>query len=316
MGVEVIEEALTMLCDKYIFPDKAATAAAAIRARRDAGDYAGLTEQQLAERLTAELFDVCADKHLRVRVRETELQQAMTEAEREVSWREYSRLRNYGIAKVERLDGNIGYLDLRLIADAGSGGDAMTAAMTLVAHTHALIIDLRHNVGGVPEGVIFWNSFLFPDDQTHLNSIYDGTTGETRQYWSLAYVPGPRYLGRPVFVLISDKTFSGGEEFCYNLKAQARATLIGQTTRGGAHPTEVFPLTLTLEITIPHARSINPVTGTNWEGIGVEPDIKVPAEEAFDLAYHTALQHALTTATSSDLLVEIRAALAAGSAES
>jgi C-terminal processing protease CtpA/Prc len=114
--------------------------------------------------------------------------------------------------------------------------------MQLISHTHALIIDLRKNSGGSPAGVIFWNSYLFPDSQTHLNNIYDGATGETRQFWSLAYVPGERYLDRRVYVLISEMTFSGGEEFCYNLKTQGRATLIGQTTGGGAHPTQVFPL--------------------------------------------------------------------------
>jgi C-terminal processing protease CtpA/Prc len=310
MPVEVIEEALAVLCAKYIFPEKAMTAANAIRVRRDAGEYEGLNEETLAERLTGQLFDVCADKHLRVRVRDAELHAALTEAELEAFWREQSRLDNYGIAKVERLDGNVGYLDLRHIADPGVGGPAIAAAMELISHTHTLIIDLRKNGGGSPDGVIFWNSYLFPDGQTHLNNIYDGASGETRQFWSLAYVPGKRYLGRPVYVLISDMTFSGGEEFCYNLKTQGRATLIGQTTGGGAHPTQVFPLTPTLEITVPVARSINPVTATNWEGIGVEPDLTVPAEHTFTVAYHKALQHGLTTLTSPMVLTEIRAALA------
>ncbi|HEX6684377.1 MAG TPA: S41 family peptidase [Candidatus Limnocylindrales bacterium] len=126
-------------------------------------------------------------------------------------------------------------------------------------------------------------------------------------------MPGERYLDRPVYVLISEKTFSGGEEFCYNLKALGRATLIGQTTRGGAHPTEAIPLTETLEITLPFARAINPVTGTNWEGTGVEPDITVPSEQALTVAYHKALQHCLTTATSPMVLDEIRGVL--GSSE-
>jgi C-terminal processing protease CtpA/Prc len=311
MPVEVIEDALTLLCAKYIFHEKAMRAAEAIRVRRDAGEYEGLNEQELAERLTTALFEVCADKHLGIRVRPAQLPAVLTEAELESFWREQSRLHNYGIAKVERLDGNIGYLDIRHVTDASSGGgDAIAAAMALVSHTHALIIDLRKNTGGEPDGVIYWNSYLFPDSKTHLNDIYDGASGQTRQYWTLAHVPGQRYLGRPVYVLISSETFSAGEEFCYNLKAQGRATLIGQTTRGGAHPTEVFPLTPALVITVPYARSINPVTGTNWQGVGVEPDLEVPAEDAFALAYRTALEHALTTATSPEALTEIRAALA------
>ena len=167
-------------------------------------------------------------------------------------------------------------------------------------------------MGGVPDGVAFWHSYLFPDSETHLNDIYDGTTGQTRQYWTFAFVPGERYLDRPVYALISGDTFSGGEEFCYNLKTQGRATLIGQTTRGGAHPVTAFPLasTASLEITVPFARAVNPITTINWEGTGVEPDIAVPAEEAFAVAYEKALRHSLTATASERLLAEIREMLA------
>jgi C-terminal processing protease CtpA/Prc len=310
MSTDVIEQALGLLCDKYIFPEKAAAAAVAIRARRDAGGYEGLTDEALAERVTAHLYEVCADKHLRLRIRDEEMPPQLSEAEQLAVMLEWSRLANYGIAKVERLAGNIGYLDIRHVTEPRAGGPAITAAMQLVAHTGALIIDLRENRGGVPDGVAFWLSYLFPDSETHLNDIYDGRSGLTRQYWTLPYVPGQRYLDRPVYALISEETFSGGEEFCYNLKTQGRATLVGQTTRGGAHPCEALPLTPTLEITLPFARAINPVTGTNWEGTGVEPDITVPAEDAFKVAYQKALQHCLTTATTPTVLAEIRAALA------
>jgi C-terminal processing protease CtpA/Prc len=113
-------------------------------------------------------------------------------------------------------------------------------------------------------------------------------------------------------VLTSAVTFSGGEEFAYNLKAQDRATLIGQTTGGGAHPIEIVPLTPPLDIFVPVARSINPVTATNWEAAGVEPDVEVPAEDAFTVAYQLALRHALTTVSAPPTLAEIRAALAGG----
>src|SRR5947209_3454535 len=297
MVVGLVENVVELL-GKYIFPDRAEEAAAAIRRRLAAGEYEGLDEAALGERLTAELFEVCQDKHLRVRVRDESLREAVTESELEAARREQQRLTNYGIAGVQRLDGNVGYLDLRCVTGAGIGGRAIAAAMELVAHTHALIVDLRKNRGGSPDGVIFWTSYFFADGETHLNSIYDGATGRTREYWSLAWLPGQRYLDRPVYVLTSDFTFSGGEEFCYNLKTQRRATLIGETTRGGAHPTEVFPITPTFEITVPIARSVNPVTGGNWEGTGVEPDVAVPAAAAFDTAYREALRHVLGTSTS------------------
>jgi len=310
MSRKPIEDAIALLRANYVFPDKAEAAAAAIQARLDAGEYDGMDEAMLGDRLTTQLFELCGDKHLRVRIRAAELHQAMSEAELLTAYQEMWRLGNYGITRVERLDGNVGYLDLWGMTDPGIGGDAIAAAMRLVAETHVLIVDLRKGRGGAPEGVIFWNSYLFPDGETHLNNIFRAATGQTRQFWSMPYVPGERYLDRPVYVLTSDTTFSGAEEFCYNLKVQGRATLIGETTRGGAHPTEAFALTPTLEITVPNARSVNPVTGTNWEGTGVEPDIAVPSEKAFDVAYRKALEHVLATSPSPTVRDQARAALA------
>lgn len=310
MPVDVIEDALALLRSHYLFPEKAVAAAKAIRDRRDAGDYQDLTEDALAERLSTLLYEVSADKHLKIRIRHAELREALTESDKPAVEAEWERLTDHGIAKVERLGGNIGYLDIRYATDPRFGGAAVAAAMQLVAHTGALIIDLRKNTGGEPDGVTFWHSYLFPDSKTHLHDVHHGMIGKIRQYWTLPYVPGERYLDRAVYLLIGEKTFSAGETFSYILKAQGRATLIGQTTRRGAHPTEAFPLTPTLEITIPFARSSNPVTGTNGEGTGVEPDITVPAEEAFTVAYQRALRHCLTTATSPLVLAEIRKVLA------
>lgn len=305
----LVERAVELLCEHYVFPERAVVAAADLRARRDAGEYDGLAEPALAEALTARLAAHCADKHLRVRVRDGRLHTSVSPEHADAVYREQLRLSNHGIARVERLDGNVGLLDLRGVTDPGPGGRAIAAAMELVSHTDALIVDLRRNRGGSPDGVIFWTSYFFPDGETHLNSILSGTTGHTRQYWSLAYLPGERYLDRPVYVLTSGFTFSAGEEFCYNLQAQGRARLIGETTRGGAHPTDAFPITPTLEITVPIARSINPVTGTNWEGTGVEPDVAVPAEQAYPVAYRMALEHVLATSTAPTVLAEARQAL-------
>jgi C-terminal processing protease CtpA/Prc len=309
MSVNLVEKALELLCGNYIFPDRAQEAAAGIRERLAAGEYDQLDEEALGRRLTAELFEVCQDKHLRVRTRTEDLREALTESEMEAVWREQQRLTNYGIARVERLDGNVGLLDLRFVTSAGVGGRAIAAAMELVSQTHALIVDMRKNRGGSPDGAVFWSSYFFPDGETHLNSIYEGSTGQTRQFWSHAWLPGERYLDRPVYLLTSESTFSAGEEVSYNLKAQGRAVLVGQTTKGGAHPTDAFPITPTLEITVPVARSVNPITGTNWEGTGVEPDVAVPAGEAFDVAYRMALQHVVASDTSPAILAEARSAL-------
>ena len=207
--------------------------------------------------------------------------------------RQMGRLDNFGIRRVERLDGNVGYLDLHRVADPANAGPAIQAAMELVGGTYALIVDLRKNGGGSPGGVTVWCSYLLPEEPAHLNDIFSADTGETRQFWSLPYVPGTRYVDRPVYVLTSRRTFSGGEDFCYTLQALGRAELIGETTGGGAHPTRGFPISQAVHIGIPFARSINPVTGTNWQGTGVVPDIAVPEAEAYDVAYARALQHVL-----------------------
>jgi C-terminal processing protease CtpA/Prc len=201
---------------------------------------------------------------------------------------------------VERLAGNVGYLDLRMVADPRRAGTAIAAAMELVAGTYALILDLRQNRGGSPDGAALWCSYLFAGAETHLNDIYDADTGETRQFWSLPYLPGARYLDRPVYVLTSAETFSGGEDIAYTLQAQGRAQVIGEITAGGAHPVRAAPISPTLVMTLPHARSINPVTGTNWEGTGVVPDVAVPAGQARDVAHGLALRHVLAEAGAGD----------------
>ncbi|MEV4510630.1 S41 family peptidase [Dactylosporangium sp. NPDC049525] len=309
--MQLLKTALDLVRQHYIFPETAASVIAAVEARTAAGDYDGLDDETLAARVTELFLATSGDKHLRLLVRSPDHRAATTESETEAAWAEAQRLGNHHIAAVQRLDGNVGYIDLRGVASPGDGGTAIVAAMELVTHTGALIFDLRRNKGGDPEGVQLWNSYLFPDSDTHLNDIYDGDTTRTRQFWVLPYVPGRRYLDRPVYVLTSSFTFSGGEEFAYNLKALRRATLIGEATRGGAHPTARFPVSATLEVAVPHARSINPVTGTNWEGAGVEPDIAMPAGEALQVAYRLALEHVVTTDTSQAVLAEAREALSA-----
>ena len=195
-----------------------------------------------------------------------------------------------------------------------NAGPAIAAAMELVAGTYALIIDLRRNGGGSPEGVVFWCSYLFGEEPTHLNDIFRTDTGETRQFWSLPYLPGSRYVDRPVYVLTSSRTFSGGEDFCYTLQALGRAQLIAEITGGGAHPTRPFGISPAVHIAIPFARSVNPVTGTNWQGSGVVPDVAVPDAEAYDTAYTAytkALRHVLTIDAPPPVLDEARDALAA-----
>ena len=328
-GREIVTTALSLLRANYVFPEVAEQAAAAVEARLAAGEYDNLDEITLTELLTSHLQEITGDKHLRLRLgggprpgpgggpgpavpaRRSRTRRSRTRRSwprpglvpaddgakdheaRRLAMRQMGRLDNFGIRRVERLDGNVGYLDVRRVAMPANAGPAIAAAMELVAGTYALIIDLRHNGGGSPEGVVLWCSYLLEEHPTHLNDIFHADTGETRQFWALPYVPGTRYVDRPVYVLTSSHTFSGGEDFCYTLQALGRAELIGETTGGGAHPTRGFPISRAVHIGIPFARSINPVTGTNWQGTGVVPDVAVPEAEAYDVAYAKALRHVL-----------------------
>ncbi len=307
--MSVVGDVAALVRARYVFPEAGERAAQELLTREAAGRYEGLDEEPLSERLTADLFELCRDHHLRVRPRSTD---GGAEQDQDALWRALLRRTNFGIERVARLEGNVGLLDLRLVTDPGPGGRAVAAAMELVANTHALILDLRGNRGGSPQGVAMWCSYLFADDQTHLNDIYDGESGATRQFWTWGWVPGERYLDRPVWVLTSEQTFSGGEELAYNLKVLGRATLVGATTRGGAHPTTVVPISPTLEVTVPAARSVNPVTGTNWEGTGVEPHVRVDPGEALAFAHAEAARHVLGAVPGSPEAQEAAAVLASG----
>jgi hypothetical protein len=148
-------------------------------------------------------------------------------------------------------------------------------------------------------------SYLFSVPK-HLNSFMMRDTTRVEQFWSLAYVPGRRLPDTPVYVLTSRGTFSGAEEFSYNLKNMKRGKIVGEVTGGGAHPTELFLLKdFDIVFSVPYGRAVNPITGTNWEGVGVKPDMECPASEAFDIAYLDALKMLRTRIGDSTRIYEI-----------
>ena len=291
-----IELLCSQLASYYVFPDTANEIVTILRTRLAEGAYADTNDEEFAARVTADLQSVNGDKHLRLLYSAEEVPDTGQESAWDpVAYRKEAEQDAFGITKIERLKGNIGLLELRLLHDAEIATPAITAAMTLIAHTDALIIDLRENGGGDPNTVALICSYLF-DDQVHLNDIYNRPEDTTRQFWTLPHVPGPRFGGKkPIYVLTSSRTFSGAEELSYNLQQHKRATLIGETTKGGAHPGDRYRVGPHLKSAVPNGRAINPISGTNWEGVGVVPDIQVPADEAFDLAYKKAFEDLMTT---------------------
>ncbi|MFF5210897.1 S41 family peptidase [Streptosporangium sp. NPDC000396] len=280
----------------YVFPDVGERVAEVLKARLAQGEYEPITtDEAFALAVTADLQSVNGDKHLRLQHTVDPIpEQDAGPVFDPVAYRAEVELDGYGFARVERLAGNVGHLAITAMHDAAVAGHAAIAAMNLVAHTDALIIDLRGNGGGDPFMVALLCSYLF-DEPTHLNDLYFRPTDSTEQFWTHAYVPGPSFGGgKPVYVLTSGSTFSAAEEFTYNLQSRGRATIVGERTKGGAHPGDRYRVDTHLRVFVPIGRAINPVTGSNWEGTGVVPDVDLPAESAFDHAYRLALRHVLT----------------------
>jgi C-terminal processing protease CtpA/Prc len=287
---QVARELARQLRDRYIFPERVKD----IEPQLQAAATEASDAPTLAEKLTAALAEATHDKHLRVDVMPEMPGRAKAEA---AEMKEGLRYGNYGVTRVERLRGNIGLLELRQFAPVRQAGPVIAAAMTLLANTDALIIDLRRNGGGDPETVALLASYLF-DKPTRLIDIRWRAGNRLEQHWTSAKVAGPRYgQRRPVYVLTERETFSAAEDFSYGMKVRQRATLIGETTAGGAHPGDGFRLSPELMVFIPTGRSVDYVDGGNWEGKGVTPHHPVPAAEALTLAQRLAIEQLLPATT-------------------
>ncbi|KNB53593.1 S41 family peptidase [Streptomyces caatingaensis] len=285
----IVERALERIAAGYVFPEKTAAMEDAVRGRLAAGAYDGLGGPAFCEAVTADLQRVCPDRHLRLLWSEEPVSRRSEDGGK-AAFLEVARRENQGVRRFEQLEGNVAVVAVRRIPYADDGARAVGAAMQLAALSSALILDLRECRGGAPEGAAMWCSYFFPDDQVRLHDIHDRPSGSVRQFWTWAHLPAPRYLDRPVYVLTSAVTFSGGEDVAYTLQAHGRAAVVGETTRGGAHPTARHPVTEHVVVTVPSARTVSTVTGTNWEGVGVVPDLDVPADEALGRAHEEALR--------------------------
>jgi hypothetical protein len=263
---------------RYFSADIADKMAALVEGNLARGAYdaiAGL--EPLAARLQEDLRSVSKDLHVKVLpglVSDFDADPVMLRRE------------NYGFTAVEVLPGNIGYLDFFQFYAVKDAGPTAIAAMNFLAGCDALIVDLRSNGGGYPELRSLICSYLFAEPVCLMEfRSRQGTT----QDWTLPYVPGPRLPKIPVYILISRLTFSCAEDFSFCLQNLGRATVIGENTRGGAHDAEMlsFPAE-SISLQIPFNEALDPRTKKNWEGVGITPDIPVPAGQAFQVAARAA----------------------------
>ena len=312
---QVIDGAIDHMRRAYIFADVAEKMADAVRARSAEHAYDGISSpREFAETLTKHLQEVSRDKHLRILYNADGFppqRSGPPTAEERAQRLADERRRNFGFQRVERLDGNVGYIELLGFSGSDEVAEAAVPAMNFVANTDALIFDLRRNGGGSPVTIGLISSYLF-DRAVHLNDFYIRETDTTRQFFTSADVQGRRYgPDKPVFVLTSNRTFSAAEEFTYNLKNLKRATVVGETTGGGAHPGGVRRITDRFGIWLPNGRAINPITKTNWEGVGIEPDIRVEAAHALRAAHLAAVRKIRETTTDERHRQQLDTAIAA-----
>lgn len=269
---------IELVRDHYVFPDVAEKIVAELHL--DLTDTGGMGEQ-LAAQLTQRIQSVNHDRHLRVRYRESGALEGAGEVEAHYA---ADAIRNAGgIRRIERLDASTGLLTVAPYTSPVHLAERfVAAAFALLAGVERLVIDLRHGRGGTPETVALICGYMLGNEPVHLQDIVD-RAGNVRQYWT-SPAAGRLDDSVRICVLTSEHTFSGCEELAYNLQAQQRATILGQRTGGGAHPVEIFRLTDQLEVTMPTARSVNAITATNWEQVGVILDIDCASDAALDQA--------------------------------
>lgn len=296
----VIVSLAQVLRERFAFRERGIAAAAEIEAMERRGEFAGArSAAELLALIDSKIVPLVNDQHFRVRYLGPEAVAGFTEApptvEELAAFHEEVRLRGSEIPDVRWLPGNAGYIRISLFLDTPPGVEKQVAAMGMLADTGALIIDVRGTPGGEPAGVANVIGHLVSErtPTVRVETAFDPSLDRTFH----AEPRTPAFTGKPVFVLIDGETGSGAEEFAYDLQAMQRAVLVGQTTSGAANPGGFRPLSAGFVAFIPMQIVSHTMTGSNWEGVGVRPDVEVPADQALTHAHRLALEAILKDAT-------------------
>jgi retinol-binding protein 3 len=300
----VIDSLCRLLDGYYIYPAVATKMIDFLSRASDRGVYDSLQEPLgFAGQLRKDLIAVSHDEHFNVIFDPAWVSSRHSALTKKDSLELISQdsLRgaatNFGFAEVRILPGNLGYLKLTQFDNPLYAGETAAAAMQFLRHTNAVIFDLRDNGGGFSTMVQLLATYLVGPEPVHLVDMYTREGGKPgadsmtyTQDWTLPFVPGQRLSGKEVYVLTNHQTFSAAESFSYFLKNTRRATIVGETTGGGAHPVDRKILSDRFYIFLPVARPVDPITGTNWEGAGVQPDVPVASKAALATAERLALE--------------------------
>ena len=290
---EVLNALQHKLSDEYIFPKKAKAFAKHLKTLEVKKAFSEINDcDMFTNTINEQLMRITDDKHLHVTFSPFAMPEETPESTAAFAAHENEFIKslNYGFEQVQRLPFNIGYINLLLFAETTGGGPQLESAMNLLSYTSALIIDLRESRGGEPAMVDLIASY-FMNKRTNTSNIYYRKEDRLEQRFTEDTVSGKHYgQNRPVYILTSKDTFSAAEDLAYTLKHLNRATIVGEVTGGGAHPGDIVRLTNHFEGFIPNGRSINPITKTNWEGLGVQPNIKTTADNALNAAQQQILK--------------------------
>lgn len=297
--LDLIEQILALLEENYVIPEKVPVICDYVR---DCIHKDGLNNarsyRDFADTLTAWLQVGSGDKHFRVSPTKNPRGEFSQESfiDHWFQMSDWVRTSDYGFKSVQVLENNVGYINLYAFFSKDVASARADASMKLIENTHAIIIDLRENGGGQPDMVQYLCSYFF-NERILLNSLFWLKENATEEFWVLDQVNGKKRPDTALYILTSNKTFSAAEEFAYNMQSRKRATIIGETTGGGGNPGKVFDVSGILDIFISTGRAINPVTQTNWEGIGVKPDIETTSDLALSKALELSLDAAKCTQT-------------------
>jgi C-terminal processing protease CtpA/Prc len=296
----IVKNIAKLIRENYILEEKRDVIARELEEKFDNNSYGSINDlSDLAGKLTKDLQDISDDRHFAVvydpkRVAEMKIERdELRNEEEEKSEKnrmEIQRTRNFGFKKVEILDGNVGYLDLRNFRSITYAAETAHGAMAFLYNSDAIIIDLRKNSGGGAGMYKLLASYFFDDDSVHLGSVYNGLTDVTQEFWTLPTLPGKRMPEKDLYILTSQSTFSAAEEFAYDLKHLKRAIVVGEATGGGAHMVTKLIVNEEFYIFMPFAGAINPITNSNWEGVGVQPHHIIKSDEALETAHVLSLK--------------------------
>jgi C-terminal processing protease CtpA/Prc len=282
MKKEVLIELMDNLSKYYVFPDVAEVINEKINDFIVSKEFDKLTDPQTFCRVLNEILQsVNHDKHLRIRFIE---KMDISDEEEEPEYEEGTWKNNFGFSKIEILPNNIGYMNLKIFDSPRLAGETAVQAMGFVKHTDALIIDLRENGGGDPDMVSLLMSY-FVEESIHHTTFFNRIDNQMIQFWTTEFVPGDKYLNKPLYLLTSRRTFSAAESFAFNLNHLKKVVIVGERTGGGAQPGRSHKLSHNFEVFISHGMAINPETNSNWEGNGVTPHIVVDSQDALTVAY-------------------------------